>query len=106
MIRSTIYAAGSIRKAGLDFIDRFNRLSDEIVQLQQEDIPPESEKCQQVIKEYRGLIMEFTNGDMRMLPKLMEVGNIDTARTTGKNGKRSSMIMSARRCKFTFPDLA
>ena len=23
--------------------------------------------------------MEFTNGDMSMLPKLMEVGNIDTA---------------------------
>ena len=60
-------------------MDRFNRLSDEIVQLQQKDIPPESEKCQQVIKEYWGLIMEFTNGDMRMLPKLMEVGNIDTA---------------------------
>lgn len=67
------------QKSGLDFMDRFNRLSDEIVQLQQEDIPPESEKCQQVIKEYWGLIMEFTNGDMRMLPKLMEVGNIDTA---------------------------
>ena len=63
----------------MDFMDRFNRLSDEIVQLQQKDIPPESEKCQQVIKEYWGLIMEFTNGDMRMLPKLMEVGNIDTA---------------------------
>ena len=24
--------------------------------------------------------MEFTNGDMGMLPKLMEVGNIDTAK--------------------------
>lgn len=63
------------KKSGLDF----NRLSDEIVQLQKEDIPPESEKCQQVVKEYWGLIMEFTNGDMSMLPKLMEVGNIDTA---------------------------
>ena len=67
------------KESGLDFMDRFNRLSDEIVQLQQKDIPPESEKCQQVIKAYWGLIMEFTNGDMRMLPKLMEVGNIDTA---------------------------
>ena len=67
------------QESGLDFMDRFNRLSDEIVQLQQKDIPPESKKCQQVIKAYWGLIMEFTNGDMRMLPKLMEVGNIDTA---------------------------
>ena len=67
------------RESGLDFMDRFNRLSDEIVQFQKENVLPESEKCQQVVKEYWGLIMEFTNGDMSMLPKLMEIGNIDTA---------------------------
>ena len=67
------------KESGLDFMDRFNRLSDEIIQLQKENVPPESEKCQQVVKEYWGLIMEFTNGDMSMLPKLMEVANIDTA---------------------------
>ena len=67
------------KESGLDFMDRFNRLSDEIIQLQKENVPPESEKCQQVVKEYWGLIMEFTTGDMSMLPKLMEVGNIDTA---------------------------
>ena len=67
------------KESGLDFMDRFNRLSDEIVQLQKENVPPESEKSQKVIKEYWGLIVEFTNGDMSMLPKLMEVGNIDTA---------------------------
>ena len=67
------------RESGLDFMDRFNRLSDEIVQLQEENELPESEKCQRVVKEYWGLIMEFTNGDMSMLPKLMEIGNIDTA---------------------------
>ena len=67
------------KESGLDFMDRFNRLSDEIVQLQKENVPPESEKCQQVVKEYWGLITEFTNGDMSMLPKLMEAGNIDTA---------------------------
>lgn len=64
--------------SGFDFIGRFNRLSDEIVQLQRKQVPPESEKCQQVIKKYWNLIMEFTNGDMRMLPKLMEIGDIDT----------------------------
>ena len=67
------------KESGLDFMGRLNRLSDEIVQLQIENIPPESEKCQKVIKEYWGLIMEFTDGDMSMLPKLMKVGNIDTA---------------------------
>ncbi|MGN0288038.1 MAG: MerR family transcriptional regulator [Lachnospiraceae bacterium] len=67
------------KESGLDFMDRFNRLSDEIVQLQKENVSPESEKCQQVVKEYWGLIMEFTNGDMSMLTKLVEYGNIDTA---------------------------
>lgn len=67
------------KESGLDFIEKFILLSDEIVQLQKENVPPESEKCQQVVKEYWGLIMEFTNGDMSMLPKLMEFGNIDTA---------------------------
>ena len=67
------------KESGLNFMDRFNRLSDDIVQLQKENVPPESEKCQRIVKEYWGLIMEFTNGDMSMLPKLMEVGNIDTA---------------------------
>ena len=38
-----------------------------------------AKKCQKVMKEYWGLIVEFTNGDMSMLPKLMEVGSIDTA---------------------------
>ncbi len=67
------------KESGLDFMDRFNRLSDEILQLQKENIPPESERCQQVVTEYWGLIVEFTNGDMSMLPKLMAVGSIDTA---------------------------
>ena len=67
------------RESGLEFMDRFNHLSDEIVRLQKENVPPESERCQQVVKEYWGLIMEFTDGDTQMLPKLMEVGNIETA---------------------------
>lgn len=67
------------QESGLDFMDRFNRLSDEIVQLQKKSVRPESEECQQVVEEYWGLITEFTNGDMSMLPKLMEIGKIDTA---------------------------
>ena len=67
------------KESGLNFVDRFNRLSDEIIELQKASVSPESEKCQRIVKEYWGLITEFTNGDMSMLPKLMEIGNIDTA---------------------------
>ena len=67
------------KESGLNFIDKFNRLSDEIIKLQKAGVSPESEKCQRIVKEYWGLITEFTNGDMSMLQKLMEIGNIDTA---------------------------
>ena len=67
------------KESGLDFMARFNNLSDEIVRLHEEKVSPESEESQKIIGEYWGLIMEFTNGDMSMLPKLMEVGNIDMA---------------------------
>lgn len=67
------------KESGLEFIDRFNRMSDEIIELQKAGVSPESERCQRIVKEYWELITEFTNGDMSMLPKLMEVGNIDTA---------------------------
>jgi len=67
------------KKSGFEFMNRLNNLSDEIVQLQEKNVPADSEQCQQVVREYWGLIMEFTNGDMTMLPKLIEVGNIDTA---------------------------
>ena len=67
------------KESGLDFIDRFNSLTDEIIQLQRDEVPPESEKCQQITQAYWNLIMEFTGGDMTMLPKLGEIGNIDNA---------------------------
>ena len=67
------------KESGLAFMNRFNRLSDEILQLQKENVPPESEKCQKITKAYWDLIVEFTNGDMSMLPKLMEIGNFENA---------------------------
>lgn len=67
------------KKSGLDFMNRFNRISDEIIHLQKDKVPFESKKCQELVKEYWDLIMEFTNGDMTMLPKLTEVGKIDIA---------------------------
>ena len=36
--------------------------------------------------------MEFTNGDMSMLPKLMEIGNIGIATNAWEEKQKSSMI--------------
>ncbi len=67
------------KESGLDFMNRFQRLSEEILQLQKEHIPPGSEKCQQITEAYWNLIMEFTGGDPGMLPRLVEIGTIDHA---------------------------
>lgn len=65
------------KERGLAFMDKFNFLSKEIILLQEENIPPESAKCQQLTKKYWDMIMEFTDGDMSMLPKLVEMGKFD-----------------------------
>ena len=68
-----------IKRFDDDTLDHIRTRFDKIILLQKEKVPAESEQCQQVVQEYWSLIMEFTSGDMTMLPKLMEVGNIDTA---------------------------
>lgn len=67
------------KDSGLDFLARFNHLSDELLKLKRAKENPKSEKSQKITKEYWNLIMEFTNGDMSLLPKLMEMGKIQNA---------------------------
>ncbi|MCI9151717.1 MAG: MerR family transcriptional regulator [Lachnospiraceae bacterium] len=66
-------------ESGQAFIRRFHQACEEIQRLSQEQVPPESAKAQQITKDYWDLIMEFTDGDMSMLPKLMEFGDFDHA---------------------------
>ena len=67
------------RESGMDFLNRFNRLCEEFLLLQKNNVPPESEESQQLTKAYWDLIIEFTDGDMSMLPKLMEIGSFGNA---------------------------
>ena len=73
-IRSRFDKAGA-----LNFMQRFNQLGDAIVQLKEAGVPPESEKGQRAAEEYWGLLMEFTNGDVSMLPELIKIGKMDAA---------------------------
>lgn len=67
------------RESGMDFMKRFQQLCDKILNLQKDQVSPDSEKCQRVTEDYWNLIEEFTNGNMSMLPKLMKIGDIDRA---------------------------
>lgn len=69
------------KESGVAFMESFNRLCDEIVELKKANVPPESEQCQRITADYWALIVEFTGGDMSILPKLMEIGSTVGANT-------------------------
>lgn len=65
------------KDSGLTMIDTFMRLQDEAIQLQKDGVPPDSERGQRFATAFWDMIREFTGGDMRLLPKLMEIGHFD-----------------------------
>ena len=72
------------RESGLAMMETFTRLQARAVQLQREGVPPESERGQDLAREYWQMVMDFTEGDMTMIPKLMEA-----ERFAGPDGKWS-----------------
>ena len=66
-------------KSGMAFIGKFTALCDKIYHLAQANVPQNSDLCQKAAGEFWDMIMEFTDGDMKLLPKLMEIGNFQGA---------------------------
>jgi len=66
------------KDSGLAMIETFKRLQVEAIRLQKDGMPPESEKGQALAKAFWTMVMEFTDGDISMLPKLMETRNFDS----------------------------
>lgn len=65
------------QESGLAMIATFTRLQEEAIQLQSTGVSPESERGQALAQAFWNMIEEFTGGDMRMLPQLMEMGRFD-----------------------------
>lgn len=61
-------------ESGKAFIEKFMRLCDRALEMQKECVPPGSEECQQLAKTFWAMVVEFTGGDMRLLPRLMAIG--------------------------------
>ena len=53
-------------------INTLNRVCDEVAEMQKKGISPESERGQAIGKEWWDMVVEFTNGDMSLLSKLIE----------------------------------
>lgn len=79
------------KESSLVFIKKLNDLFTEIINLQKKKVPPESDKSQQIAKEYWELLMEFTDGDLSMFPQLMKVA--DAASTTSEEQEEKLKIV-------------
>lgn len=60
------------KESGSVFMERFNQLNNKAAELQKNNIPPEDDKVQALVKEFWDMVIEFTNGDMSMISKLVE----------------------------------
>jgi DNA-binding transcriptional MerR regulator len=58
--------------SGKALFKKYQSLCDETVQLRMDGVSPESDKAQEIAKEWWSMIMEFTGGDMSMLPELVK----------------------------------
>ena len=62
------------KDSGKAFMDTFMQLQDEAIRLQNAGVPADSDAGQNFANAYWNMITDFTGGDMRMLPKLIELG--------------------------------
>ena len=62
------------KESGIAFLQKFLHLQDEAIRLQEAGVPAEGQRGIQFAKAYWDLILEFTDGDASMLPKLMQMG--------------------------------
>lgn len=59
-------------EVALSIFNRWKKICDQVVRFKEQNGKPEGEKGQELAKEMWALVMEFTGGDLSMLPKLME----------------------------------
>lgn len=67
------------------FINKFNKILNKIEQYIKSNITPDSNQGQSVAKEFWQLIIEFTNGDMSILPQLVNFASIQTSDSECRN---------------------
>lgn len=80
------------KESSLEFMQRFKQLLDDIYTLQKEKIPPDSEAAQVLAKSFWEMLIEFIDGDLSMLPKIMDFTKVDT---NGNQWEKKQAIINA-----------
>ncbi len=76
------------KDSGKAFMDTFMQLQDEAIRLQNAGVPADSDEAQNFAETYWNMITDFTDGDMSMLPKLIELGQFQNAEQSWKEKQR------------------
>lgn len=84
------------KESGIAFMERFEDLNEQILRLKEKGISPEDSRVQEAAEEFWNLVMEFTGGDMSLLPKLIEFGSMianfpDSDKESSPDGNDSEM---------------
>ena len=77
------------KKSGPDFINKVNVIFEKAASAVKNGVTPDSEQGQVIAKEFWQLITEFTDGDMSMLPQLMNLENVQV-----DNGEMQNILNS------------
>lgn len=82
------------KESGIAFMERFEDLNERILWLKEKGISLEDSRVQEAAEEFWNLVMEFTGGDMSLLPKLIEFGSMianfpDSDKESSANGNDS-----------------
>ena len=64
------------KESGMDFMQRFNQLNDKVLKLKENNVASEDKQAQALAQQFWNMVMEFTNGDMSLLPTLMKFDNL------------------------------
>lgn len=60
---------------GLSLFNKWQSICNETAQLKEQGVTPESKKGQELAKQWWDMVMDFTGGDMNLLPELMKFNN-------------------------------
>ena len=63
------------KQSGLAFIDKFNLVFEKVERAIKSGVAPDSEQGQSIAKEFWQVVTEFTDGNMSILPELLNLAN-------------------------------
>ena len=79
-------------------MERFQDVCSRALEFQSQKLSPEDEQVQSLAAEFWGMVMEFTGGDMSMLPKLMEFGSLTTQQAAVNEYLQPALELYFQKC--------